>query len=819
MRGGMYEPMSRQMKDYREQTEKLYPVPKSVQELIPIYKIAKDGVFQLENKPQKAEKLFDKAYLFLDTNFATMDDGEKDGFLKRYCLTLNSLNVSFKIVIMNNNRNMEQVRRDVFIQNTETAFGGLVRSFNEHIEQCMMKGQAGIEQVRIFILTCKRQSAEQARDYFRSIEANLEVNFNRMQSGLIPLDAEGRLRYLHAFYRMGQEDEFKFDFDSAIRRGADWRDMISPLTMRHYQDEYGSFDGITLQMDERYVRTLYLPQFPNSINPEIVGKLTAGKYNVMITVDVAAIPQEVTRKRLTELYMQNGRIIEKQQEARNKAQAWSSDITYERRRERDELESYLDILNENDEKMYYVGVYAVLSAGNKTELENNVVSFCSMAEGEGFLFKPAMLEQIEALNTALPVGARFCSVMQPLFTQPLCAVTPFVVHELYEPGGLFYGVNQVSKNVLIGDRKKLKNGNGFILGVTGGGKGMDAKTEMMQVFLNTEDDIITIDPQNEYRDIAAYLNGQFIEFGSGSGHYINPLADDTREYMDSARAFLMDKTELMLGIFSQITENEITAQDKSIIGRCVREIYSGEKRRGKISPTLIDFYNVMRQQPELQAQQIALALELFVSGSLDMFAQQTNVNTKNRFVVYGIADLGKEQSGVGMLVMLESIRSRIAANAKKGRATWLYIDEFHNLAGNQFSAQYLEKIWKEVRKLGGLCTAITQNIADLMVTKVVETMLCNSEFLSLLNQSEIEIDILSRVLGISDNLLSYVRNAEQGCGLLKFGDKYIPKDARLPKSSEMYKLFNTNFHEIQKMRKTKVRKIVEDGITQTKRNS
>lgn len=781
----------------------VYPVPKSVQELIPICRIAEDGIFQLENKPDGAEVLFDKAYLFADTNFAPMDEYEKEEFLKLLCLTFNSLNVSWKFLVMNLNRDMEQVKKEVYIADQDPRYSKLVSSFNDHMEHAMLKGRSGIEQIRIFLLTCKRQNVEQARDFFRSIEANLSVNFKRLQSGLTPLDATGRLKYLHAFYRMGNEAKFDFDFHRSLRRGADWRDAIAPHIVKHYQDEYGTFDGQTLQIDERYVRALYVPQFPNSINPDILQKLTAGNYHVIITCDVASIPQEVTRKRLNDLYMQNGRAIEKQQQARNKAQAWSSDITYDRRREKEELENYLDILNENDEKMFYVGLYAVLSAPTKQQLDNDTVSFCATAQGEGFVFKPAVFEQIETVNTALPIGCRFCTNMQPLFTQPLCGLTPFIVHELYQPGGNFYGINQISKNVLIGNRKTLKNGNGFVIGETGGGKSVDAKSEIVQVYCNTQDDIIIIDPQNEYGDIAKYLDGQFIAFGANAEHYINPLDTDNYSYMSSKRAFLADKTELMLGILSQILVDDITGHDKSLVSRCIQQIYEDLGKHGFKTPTLLDFYHTLEEQPEIQAKEMKLAMELFVTGTLDMFAKPTNVNTKNRLTVYGIADLGAEQSGVGMLIMLESIRSRIAANAKKGKATWLYIDEFHNLAGQEYSARFLEKIWKEVRKLGGLCTAITQNIADLLVTKMVETMLCNSEYMSILTQTELEIGILHNTLGISENLLRYVRNADTGCGLLKFGEKYIPKDARLPKDSEMYRLFNTNFHEIQEMKNRK----------------
>lgn len=793
--------MKKRMQDYKQLTTRIYKVPKSVQELLPICKISEDGIFQLEQKAEGAKKQFDKAYLFQDTNFAAMDEYEKEEFLKKWCVLLNSISVSVKCLVMNLNRDMKRAEEEVYLHNNKAGQQELTEDFNAQIRRAMVGDRNGIEQVRILVFSCWKQSAEQARDYFRSMEASLQISFKGLQSSLTPLTAKERFRYLHAFYRLGKEEQFQMKDQISFWRKKDWRDLIAPRLVKHYQDEYGTCDGITLQMEGRYVRTLYVPVLPSSINPEIVRILTSVPFHVILTCDAAPVPKSVAMKRLMELYMQNGRAIEKQQEARRKAGAWASDITYERRRERDELENYMDIVSENDEKLFYVGIYATLSAGSKQELENQVTAFCSIAEGEGFYFEQAYWQQIDALDTALPTGARFCSMMHPVFTQSLAAFTPFIVHEIYQPGGFFYGVNRISKNVIIADRKLLKNGNGFILGITGSGKSAQVKLLLLQIFYGTKDDLIIIDPQNEYKAVAAALGGQFIDFGAGSGHYINPLDMDNLNYMDSWDTFLMDKTELMLGIYAQILNDELTAQDKSIIGRCVRELYGKVGTWKKKSPTLQDFYVVMERQPEAQARELTLALELFVTGSLDMFSVQTNVNTKSRMTVYGLANLGKEMSGIGMLIMLESIRARIAENAKKGRATWLFIDEFHNLASDEFSARYLEKIWKEVRKMGGLCTAVTQNIADLLSSKTIETMLCNSEYLSLLNQSDIEIEILRNTLGISDNLLKYVHNVEPGCGLLKFGEKYIPNDCRLPKASATYQLLNTNFHEIQNMKR------------------
>ncbi len=795
------------MKEYKETTKPLYDTPTCVQELIPVCKIARDGIFQLEREATAGKLLFDKAYLFQDTNFATMDDMEQEDFLKLYCRTLNSMGVDFKITIMNNNANMEKIRRDIFCHNMDTRYKELVMSLNNHIEESMQKGHAGIEQIRIFVISVRRGNISQARDYFRSIEAGLVVNFGRMESGLIPLDATERLRFLHAFYCLGEESAYDFEFARGFKNKQDWKDAISPRLIQYCRNEYGDLDGATLQINNRFVRALYAHGMPNSINTEIIRRFTEGDFNIIITTDVVPIPADIARKRLMELYMQNGRAIEKQQEARNKAMQWSSSISYDKQKEQEELVEYLDTLSENDEKMFYTGLYVVISADSRAELENAVVAFLSVAEGEGFKFEEAIWEQMETINTALPIGCRFVTNMYPLFTQPLAGITPFIVHELCENNGVFYGINQVSKNVLVGNRKEgLMNGNGFILGSTGAGKGFETKNELVQVYLRYEkDDIIVIDPQSEYRGLSDYLGGQFIDFGAEAEQYINPLDISNLSYMGSKKAFEQDKSEMMLSIFSNISNDGIAPQDKTLILRCVNQIYKnlpepGGSMRGVTAPTLIDFYDALCSQPETRAKDLALILERFIKSSLDMFSKQTNVDIHSRFVVFGINNLGKEQAAIGMIVMLEHIRSRIAMNAKRGRATWLMIDEFHNLANNEYSAMFLEKIWKEVRKLGGLCTAITQNIADLLESKTVETMLMNSEFVNLLSQKPREMELIQEVLGISENLLEYVCNSPSGCGLLKFGNKYIPKDNRLPKNTVMYQLFNTNFHEIQKMK-------------------
>lgn len=791
-------------------TDKIYPFPNSTQEFLQICGMTRDGICQLEKKTPRANVTFDKAYMFLDTNFETMDELEQEDFLERYAGLLSSMNVQFKIVVINNAVDLGTIRKDVCLKHDDR-YTELKQSFNSYLDKCLEEGLSGLEQTLLLIISCKRKDVTHARDFFRSIEGNLKSSFKKLESELIPMDASLRLIHMSGFYHLGQMPDINADSTSKLLGRKDWKDALCPRVIRNWQDEYGSFDGMTMQLDDRYMRVYYLPKFPPGIGTDFLKKIRELNIAYSVTIDVSPIPPPVYRKCMNEAYMRNGRTIEKQQETRNKAGAFSSDVSYEVRRQKEVIEGMMDVLNDNNESLYYVGLYVVLSAPTKKELENISLTFTQMAEGEAFYFKPAMFKQTDAFLTAAPTGSRYYYQMQPLLTQPLAALTPFIVHELYQPSGLLYGVNQISRNVLVGDRITLINGNGFIIGQSGGGKGMATKFMCAQLVSRKMGDVIVVVPGPEYRALANYLKGAYVDFSAQSDNHINPLAVDTYEYAENKAVFLTDKTNLMLSIFSQIKENDMTAQDRSLIGRVITRIYEGLGTKGFMEPTLVTFYDVLKEQPEERAQELALSMELFVTGAMNIFAQKTNVDVHNPFTVYAMEGMDQSQSGIGIIIMLENIRSRIARNAKEGRMTWLKIDEFHVLSHNDYSAAYLERIWREVRKLGGFCTAITQNVADLVATPAVEAMLRNSAFLLLFNLKEAERALLQSELGISPKLMQYLTNADQGCGLLKFGNKVIPIDCRIPKDSMMYDLFNTNFHEITRKQRKMIKKEALDA--------
>lgn len=462
----------------------------------------------------------------------------------------------------------------------------------------------------------------------------------------------------------------------------------------------------------------------------------------------------------------------------------------------------MDDVRENDQCLYYVAVTIILMADSKEELDSMTETVETIGKRNSVTIEEHYLKQREALNTALPIGVRQVETMRTMLTQSLAVLMPFNVQELNDGSGCYYGINQVSKNINIGNRKKLINGNGFVFGVPGSGKSFFCKMEMENVFLGTDDEIIVIDPMNEYFDIDHTYGGTVVNMSTYTDNYVNPLDMDVWSLdLNDSKGMIREKGEFMLGLCKQCMGESLNSRQKSIIERCVRKLYIDIARsREKYVPVMSDFYEILMNQPE-EAKDIALSLELFVNGSLNIF--NPNVDVDSRFTVYGIRDLGTELSPITMLVMMESIQNRIIANGKRGVATWLYIDEFHVLLNSEYSAKYLQQLWKKVRKQGGLCTGITQNVVDLLQNYTATTMLANSEFVALLKQANTDSSKMAEVIGVSEAQLRFVTNTQSGMGLMKCGNVVIPFDNQIEKGTDLYNLYNTNIHEKIALEKSK----------------
>lgn len=770
-------------KELKKADEPLYRTPASIQETIEILKISESGIFEV------SKNRYSKCYRFQDINYTTANEEEQISIFERYCRFLNSLDVNFKITVNNKNKDMEELRSKVFLQPQPDGFDDYRGIYNDIMEQKIREGRQGIQQERYLTITIERKNFEEAKAQFATIEASVHKAFNELGAGIVPLSGNDRIRVLYDYYHLGKENGFDFDIREAEKVGADFRNDLCNGMLQFFPDYFRD--------ENKFCRALFIKKYPSSLSDRFLNEIVSLPIHSVTSIDIVPIPKDMTTKILQKKYLGIESDIIRQQRVRNKNNDFSSEISYNKRIEKKEIEGIMDDVRENDQCLFYAAVNMILMADTKEELDSMTKTVETIGKRHSVTIEEHYLKQRESLNTVLPIGVRQVETMRTMLTQSLAALMPFNVQELNDKGGSYYGINQVSKNINIGNRKKLINGNGFVFGVPGSGKSFFCKMEMGSVFLGTKDEIIIIDPMNEYFDIAHTYGGTVVNMSTYTENYVNPLDMDVWSLdLNDSKGMIREKGEFMLGLCEQCMGEGLNSRQKSIIDRCVRKLYIDvAKSREKHIPVMFDFYDILMAQPEEEAGDIALSLELFVNGSLNIFNHHTNVDVDNRFTVYGIRDLGTELSPVTMLVMMESIQNRIIANGKRGTATWLYIDEFHILLNSEYSAKYLQQLWKKVRKQGGLCTGITQNILDLLQNYTATTMLANSEFVALLKQANTDSSRMAEVIGVSEAQLQYVTNTESGKGLLKCGNVVIPFDNTIKKGSRLYNLYNTNIHE------------------------
>ena len=780
-------------KELKKASEPLYKTPKSIQETIEIVKVAENGIFEV------AKNRFSKCYRFQDINYTTTNEVEQIDIFERYCKFLNSLDCNFKITVNNKNKDMQNLREEILLQYQYDEFDKFRRIYNEIIEDKIREGRQGIEQERYLTLTIERKNFEEAKAQFATLEATIHKAFGELGTDIVALSGNERIKVLHDFYHLGEEEGFSFDLKHARKVGADFRNDLCNGMLKYFPDH--------IEDEGKYIRAMFIKKYPSSLSDRFLNEITSLPVHSITSIDVVPIPKDLTTKTLQKKYLGIESDIIKQQRVRNKNNDFSTEISYAKRTEKKEIEEIMDDVRENDQCLFYVAVTLIIVAESKEELESVTETVETIGKRNSVTIDTHYLKQREALNTALPIGVRQVETMRTMLTQSVAVLMPFNVQELNAVGGNYYGINQISKNINVGNRKGLINGNGFIFGVPGSGKSFFAKQEMGNVFLNTQDDVIVIDPMNEYFDIADTFGGAIVNLSAYTKNYVNPLAADLAHMNERGiRDVIADKSEFMLSLCDQLLGNALNQKHHSIIDRCIRELYMQAWKVKKV-PVMTDFYHILKSQKEMEAQELALSLELFVEGSLNIFNHQTNVDVDNRFTVYGIQDLGSQLAPVAMLVMMEAIQQRIIDNGKRGRATWLYIDECHVLLNSDYSATYLQQLWKKVRKQGGLCTGITQNVVDLLQNYIAMTLLSNSEFVALLKQANVDSAKLAEVIGVSDAQLQYVHNSPSGTGLLKCGSVVIPFDNQISKDSDLYKLYNTNIHE-----KIAMGMVGEDGI-------
>lgn len=754
-----------------------FKVPSSVQETIPIRKIWKDGTFQVGNK-------FSRTFRFTDVNYSVAARDDQLAMFLAYCELLNALEIGATTKITINNRRMTKssFARNL-IKHADDGLDEYRDEYNSMIMDAAIRGN-GILQEKYITVSVIKKSYEEAKTFFSRVYTELASRFASLSSKLYETDITERMRVFHDFFRIGREESYHFDLKDLMKRGHSFADAICPDSMAVKSDH--------IRIGKKYARVLYLQEFPSFLKDSMVSELCDINRNLMLSIDIIPIPTDEAVKEVERKLLGTETEITNWQRKQNKNNNFSAVVPYDLEQQRKESKEFLDDLTSRDQRMMFVTVTLVHVADSKKQLDTDTEALLSVARKHICQFQTLKYQQLDGLNTTLPYGLRKINALRTLTTESAAVFMPFQAQEINHPEGIYCGQNAISKNLLFVNRSSLLNGNGFVLGVSGSGKSFFAKDEIIQLVLRNQGDVIIIDPEREYDRLVRTLGGEVINIAADSKNHINAM-DMESEYADSENPVLL-KSEFILSLCEQLVgSGKLSAKEKSLIDRCTQIVYRPFIKRGCTGkvPTLKDFHKELLKQPEPEAKDVALAIELFTDGSLDTFAKPTNVNTESSLICYDIRDLGKALKTVGMLVVLDSIYNRIVRNKKKGRPTYVFIDEIYLLFANEYSSNFLFEQWKRARKHNACYTGISQNIEDLLQSHTARTMLANSEFITLLNQAATDRIELAKLLGISETQLSYVTNADAGKGLLKCAGNIVPFENHFPKDTKLYKVMTT----------------------------
>ena len=758
-----------------------FKIPKSAQNVIPVKALWPDGIFLV------GKDKYSKSFKFLDINYAVASNEDKEAMFIDYSDLLNSLDTGAMAKITINNRRINKLdfEKTILLDMKDDGLDKYRKEYNQMLIN-QAKEANEIIQEKILTISIYKKSVEEARNYFNRVGSELITKFNALGSKCIELNAEERLRILHDFYRTGEETSFRFDMQSDLRKGHNFKDFICPDTFK-FEDDY-------FMLGNRYGRVLFLKEYASFIKDSMVTELSELNRNLMLSIDVIPIPMDEAVKEAENRRLGIETNITNWQRKQNANNNFSAIIPYDMEQQRAESKEFLDDLTTRDQRMFVSILTMVITADTKEDLDSNTKTLEQIARKGLCQLGILRYQQYDALNLVLPIRSNFDRIkaLRTLTTESLAVFMPFKVQEIRHENGIFYGQNVISKNMIIADRKQLLNGNSFTLGVSGSGKSFTAKEEIANIKLRDPNaDIVLIDPEREYSKLVKALGGEVIKISATSKNHINAM-DMNSEYGDGNPVIL--KSEFILSLCEQlIGKGNLGAKQKSLIDRCTASVYRFYQQGNYqgTPPTLQDFREELLKQEEPEAKEIALAIELFTNGSLNTFAMQTNVDTSNSLICYDILDLGKQLQPIGMLVVLDSILNRITSNREKGKSTYIFIDEIYLLFQYEYSANFLFTLWKRVRKYGAFATGITQNVEDLLQSHTARTMLANSEFIIMLNQASTDRLELAKLLNISDPQMSFITNVGAGEGLIKVGSSIVPFQNHFPKNTELYRLFST----------------------------
>ena len=762
---------------------------KSAQDSIPFQRMFPDGICRV------TDTYYTKTIQFQDINYQLSQNEDKTAIFDGWCDFLNYFDASvhFQLTFLNMAANKDTYGTQITIPLRGDEDDAIRTEYTQMLRDQLAKGNNGLIKTKYLTFGIEADGMKTAKPRLERIETDVLNNFKRLGVAAEPLNGTDRLRLLHDMLRIDDPAPFRFSWDWLAPSGLSVKDFITPSS---FEFAKGNYFGI----GQKRGAVSFLQILAPELNDRMLADFLDMESSLIVTMHVQSVDQvsaiKTIKRKITDLDRMK---IEEQKKAVRSGYDMDiipSDLaTYGA-----EAKKLLQELQSRNERMFLLTFLVLNIADSVPKLRNNVFQASSIAQKYNCQLVRLDFRQEEGLMSSLPLGLNQVEIQRSLTTSAVAIFVPFTTQELYQNGSeaLYCGLNALSNNLIMVDRKFLKNPNGLILGTPGSGKSFAAKREIANVFFVTNDDIIICDPEAEYGPLVERLHGQVIKISPTSPHYINPM-DLNLNYSDDENPLSL-KSDFILSLCELIVGGKDGLQpvEKTIIDRCVRMVYRDYLNDPKPEnmPVLEDLYQELRRQEEKEAQYVATALEIYVTGSLNVFNHRTNVDIQNRIVAFDIKELGKQLKKIGMLVVQDQVWNRVTVNREAHKATRYYIDEFHLLLKEEQTAAYSVEIWKRFRKWGGVPTGITQNIKDLLASREVENIFENSDYIYMLNQASGDRQILAKQLNISPHQLSYVTHSGEGEGLLFYGNIILPFVDRFPKDTELYRVMTTKPNEV-----------------------
>ena len=780
---------ARQVQEIIERAKRDDGIPRTAQQSIPFQRMFPDGICRV------SDRYYTKTIQYQDINYQLAQQEDKTAIFEEWCSFLNFFDSSihFELSFMNMATDAEVFEKNIRIPLRNDHFNSVRSEYSQMLKTQLAQGNNGLTKTKYITFGIEAESMREAKPRLDHVQTNLMNNFKRLGVVAKVLNGKDRLQLMHAMFHMGDNDRFYFDWNWLAGSGLSVKDFIAPTSF--------SFPGgRTFTMGSLHGAMSYLQITASDLSDQLLKDFLDMETSEIVTMHIQSVDQTAAIKQIKHTITELDRSkIEEQKKAVRAGYDMDiipSDLaTYGK-----DAKALLKELQSQNERMFLITFLIMNTGRTEQELENNVFQASSIAQKHNCNLRRLDFQQEQGLMSSLPLANNLIEIQRALTTSSTAIFIPFTTQELFQNGdeALYYGLNALSNNLIMVDRKKLKNPNGLILGTPGSGKSFSAKREITNAFLVTDDDVIICDPEAEYTPLVNCLEGQVIKISPTSTHYINPM-DINESYSEDDNPLAL-KADFILSLCELIVGGKEGLQpiEKTVIDRCVHQIYQHyfEDPKPENMPLLEDLYHALLQQEEKEAHRVATALEIYVKGSLNLFNHRTNVDINNRFVCYDIKELGKQLKKIGMLIVQDQVWGRVTANRSAGKTTRYYMDEFHLLLKEEQTAAYSVEIWKRFRKWGGIPTGITQNVKDLLSSREVENIFENSDFVYMLNQAAGDRQILAQQLNISPHQLSYVTHSGEGEGLLSYGNVILPFVDHFPTDLALYKIMTTKLSDI-----------------------